>query len=102
MAISWLIDSNVLVYAFFHKAGEEDETQPETRLRLDSRKVMTLATEGDLGGFVAQQNLLESSDHHESQARQFSCRSVRGSPSVRRIPFLLRAANAETWHLPHV
>jgi len=59
MAISWLIDSNVLVYAFFHKAGEEDETQPETRLRLDSRKVMTLAAEGDVGGFVAQQNLLE-------------------------------------------
>lgn len=59
MTTSWLIDSNVLVYAFFHrteKAGRED---PEKSLRVDSRQVMTLAAQNAFGGAVAQQNLLE-------------------------------------------
>jgi predicted nucleic acid-binding protein len=59
MAISWLIDSNVLVYAFFHKADEEGGQEPETKLRLESRSLMTLAAEGKLSSCVAQQNLLE-------------------------------------------
>jgi predicted nucleic acid-binding protein len=59
MATSWLIDSNVLVYAFFHKPGEEGRREPETRLRLDSRRIMTLAAEGRLSSSIAQQNLLE-------------------------------------------
>jgi predicted nucleic acid-binding protein len=59
MTTSWLIDSNVLVYAFFHKPGEEDRQDAETRLRLDSRRVLTLAAEGKLSAAVAQQNLLE-------------------------------------------
>lgn len=59
MAISWLIDSNVLVYGFFHKRDEEGELEPESKLRLYSRSVMTLAAEGKMNSFVAQQNLLE-------------------------------------------
>ena len=59
MATSWLIDSNVLVYAFFHKPEEEGREEPTTKLRLDSRRLMMLAAEGKLTGAVAQQNLLE-------------------------------------------
>jgi predicted nucleic acid-binding protein len=59
MAISWLIDSNVLVYAFFHKPDEEGGQEPEAKLRFDSRTVITLAAEGKLSSCVAQQNLLE-------------------------------------------
>jgi len=59
MTISWLIDSNVLVYAFFHKAEEQNRREPDSKLRRDSRRVMTLAAEGELSTAVAQQNLLE-------------------------------------------
>jgi predicted nucleic acid-binding protein len=59
MTISWLIDSNVLVYAFFRKTDEAGEEEPEKKLRADSRQIMTLAAQGALSGAVAQQNLLE-------------------------------------------
>jgi predicted nucleic acid-binding protein len=59
MATSWLIDSNVLVYAFFHKPEEEGRHELETRLRYDSRRVLMLAVEGRFNSVVAQQNLLE-------------------------------------------
>jgi predicted nucleic acid-binding protein len=59
MTTSWLIDSNVLVYAFFHKSEEEEGQEPATILRLHSRRLMMLAAEGKLTGAVAQQNLLE-------------------------------------------
>ena len=59
MPTSWLIDSNVLVYAFFHRAEEPGETDPEKKLRLESRRLMTLAAQDAFGGFLAQQNLLE-------------------------------------------
>ncbi len=59
MTTSWLIDSNVLIYAFFHKPGEESGREPETKLRLESRRIVTLAAEGRLSSSIAQQNLLE-------------------------------------------
>jgi predicted nucleic acid-binding protein len=59
MAIYWLIDSNVLVYGFFHKPDEEGGQEPESKLRLYSRTLITLAAEGKLNSCVAQQNLLE-------------------------------------------
>jgi predicted nucleic acid-binding protein len=58
MPISWLIDSNVLVYAFFRKAAESED-DPEKKLRSDSRQVMVLAAQSAFEGAVAQQNLLE-------------------------------------------
>ena len=59
MPTSWLIDSNVLVYAFFHRTEEAGREDPEKSLRVDSRQVMTLAAQNAFGGAVAQQNLLE-------------------------------------------
>lgn len=59
MTISWLIDSNVLVYAFFHRPGEEGGEETERKLRFDSRRALGLAAEGKLSGCIAQQNLLE-------------------------------------------
>jgi predicted nucleic acid-binding protein len=59
MTTSWLIDSNVLVYAYFHKPGEQGRQELDTRLRMDSRALMTLAAQGRLTAVVAQQNLLE-------------------------------------------
>lgn len=57
--ISWLIDSNVLVYAFFRKTEEASEAKPEKKLRADSQQLVTLAAQGALLGAIAQQNLLE-------------------------------------------
>ncbi|MBI2358705.1 MAG: type II toxin-antitoxin system VapC family toxin [Deltaproteobacteria bacterium] len=59
MPTSWLIDSNVLVYAFFHRTEEASSEDPQKCLRLDSRQVMTLAAQNAFSGVVAQQNLLE-------------------------------------------
>ncbi|MBI4523639.1 MAG: type II toxin-antitoxin system VapC family toxin [Deltaproteobacteria bacterium] len=59
MTTSWLIDSNVLVYAFFHRTEEAGRQDPEKSLRLDSRQVMTLAVKTALPTAIAQQNLLE-------------------------------------------
>jgi len=59
MTTSWLIDSNVLVYAFFRKPDETGEAEPEKKLRTDSRQIVALVAQGLLRGAVAQQNLLE-------------------------------------------
>ncbi len=59
MTTSWLIDSNVLVYAFFCKTKEVAKEEPETKLRAGSRQIATLTAQGALGGTIAQQNLLE-------------------------------------------
>ena len=59
MPTSWLIDSNVLVYAFFHRTEEAGREDPEKSLRVDSRQVMTLAAQNVFSSVLAQQNLLE-------------------------------------------
>jgi predicted nucleic acid-binding protein len=59
MTTSWLIDSNVLVYAFFHRAKEVRKDDLEIHLRLTSRQLMLLASRKVFAGAVAQQNLLE-------------------------------------------
>jgi predicted nucleic acid-binding protein len=59
MPTFWLIDSNVLVYAFFHRTDEASRENSERSLRIDSRKVMVIAAQNGLSTAVAQQNLLE-------------------------------------------
>jgi len=59
MPTSWLIDSNVLVYAFFHRTEEAGGEDSEKRLRIDSRQVLGLAAQNGFSGALAQQNLLE-------------------------------------------
>ncbi len=59
MPTFWLIDSNVLVYAFFRKTEETGREDLERSLRVDSRKLMVLAAQNGLSAAVAQQNLLE-------------------------------------------
>lgn len=70
MATSWLIDSNVLVYAFFYKPEEGGREEPATKLRLDGEKLQKVLLCNSAGQFPF------SGQHHvEYQAPAAASRS---------------------------